>query len=452
MEDGVVRKKPNRNLESGTARLKLSARKEPFWTKLGSGLAMGYYRPKGEIAGTWSARFYDARTRKKFLHSLGAADDYDQADDRDVLSYDQAQVKAHAWFAEMRATARGEVHRSGPLTVQQAWEAYAEDAERRGMKGLSGTRITAEAHILPAFGAIQVIDLTQGMIETWHLKLAKKPARVRAKKGAEVAYRKPPATEEEKLARRSTANRVLAVLKALLNFAKRKGLTRGSAEAWREAQAFEEVESSRLRFLTPAEAQRLVNVCARDFRLLVQGALFTGARFGELAGLTVSDFEAALGKIRIAPSKMSRKARYAVLTEEGQGFFQSITAGRPGDEPLFLRTSNETRNFRSPKVRRAWRKSEQAREMILACEAAKIEPLVFHELRHTHASGLINNGVPLAFVAAQLGHTSTRMVEKHYGHLAPSAMADSIRTLAPKLGIHQDSKVLPLLTKKGQGA
>ena len=146
---------------------------------------------------------------------------------------------------------------------------------------------------------------------------------------------------------------------------------------------------------------------------------------------------------------MSKKARYAVLTEEGQGFFQSITAGRIGDDPIFLRTSNETRNVKSPKLKRAWRKSEQAREMNLACEAANLEPLCFHELRHTHASGLINNGVPLAFVAAQLGHTDTRMVEKHYGHLAPSAMADAIRALAPKLGIHKGTNLASLAIKKG---
>jgi integrase len=59
----------------------------------------------------------------------------------------------------------------------------------------------------------------------------------------------------------------------------------------------------------------------------------------------------------------------------------------------------------------------------------------FHELRHTYASTLVNAGVPLAYVAAQLGHTDTTMVEKYYGHLSPSALADSIRKLAPVLRI-----------------
>ena len=36
-------------------------------------------------------------------------------------------------------------------------------------------------------------------------------------------------------------------------------------------------------------------------------------------------------------------------------------------------------------------------------------------------------GAPLAVVAAQLGHSDTRMVEKHYGHMAPSYVADTVR-------------------------
>jgi integrase len=71
--------------------------------------------------------------------------------------------------------------------------------------------------------------------------------------------------------------------------------------------------------------------------------------------------------------------------------------------------------------------------MAKACQDAGIEPVGFHELRHTYASHLVNRGVPLAYVAAQLGHADTRMVMRYYGHLAPSAMAEAIRKAAPRL-------------------
>jgi integrase len=89
--------------------------------------------------------------------------------------------------------------------------------------------------------------------------------------------------------------------------------------------------------------------------------------------------------------------------------------------------------------------------MAAACEAAKIEELTFHELRHSYASLLIAKGVPLSYIAAQLGQADTRMVEKHYGHLQPNAMAKAIRKLAPRLGIGDKTKVATLKISANAG-
>lgn len=50
-------------------------------------------------------------------------------------------------------------------------------------------------------------------------------------------------------------------------------------------------------------------------------------------------------------------------------------------------------------------------------------------------------GVPLQVVAANLGHRDTRMTERHYAHLAPSYVADTIRAAMPKLGIVKTTKL-----------
>jgi len=47
-------------------------------------------------------------------------------------------------------------------------------------------------------------------------------------------------------------------------------------------------------------------------------------------------------------------------------------------------------------------------------------------------------------VARNLGHADTRMVERHYGHLAPSYIADAIRATAPKFGIKPEHKVVSI--------
>jgi integrase len=61
--------------------------------------------------------------------------------------------------------------------------------------------------------------------------------------------------------------------------------------------------------------------------------------------------------------------------------------------------------------------------------------ITFHELRHTWASLSIMAGAPLMVVAQNLGHADTRMVEKHYGHLGQSYVAEMIRKTSPTFEI-----------------
>jgi integrase len=50
----------------------------------------------------------------------------------------------------------------------------------------------------------------------------------------------------------------------------------------------------------------------------------------------------------------------------------------------------------------------------------------------------MKKGVAMGVIAAQLGHADTRMTEKHYAHLAPSYVADTIRAHFPMLGIGEE--------------
>ena len=93
----------------------------------------------------------------------------------------------------------------------------------------------------------------------------------------------------------------------------------------------------------------------------------------------------------------------------------------------------------------AWRKSHQNSPMIEATKRAHIAPPIsFHGLRHTWASLAVMNGVPLLVVAKNLGHADTRMVEKHYGHLAPSYVREAIRAGAPQFGAVEQTNVIEI--------
>jgi len=419
----------NAKIDTRSARVKLAERREPYWTVLSAGCALGYRR--GTKGGTWIAKYRDA-DGKRYLEALGAADDARDADGLSVFSFAQAQERARAWFDQKAREQAGDFVASGPYSVGAALADYRADYVRRGGKAVDRFDWSSAAWIGPELGTVPLDRLTRSRIVAWHQKIAQTPPRLRSKAGAAPKYREADDTPEATRRRRSTANRVLTILKAALNHAHREGRC-ASDDAWRTVRAFREADAAKLRYLSDDESRRLVNACPADFRVLVTGALLTGCRYGELAAMTVDDFNPDGGTLRVRISK-SGKPRHVVLTQEGRDFVAALVRGKHGSARLFLRRNGKP-----------WGKSEQQRPLATACVGATIDPPAnFHALRHSYASRLAMKGVPLAVIAAQLGHSDTRMVEKHYGHLSPGYVADTVRAAFGALGIVPPSNVVSI--------
>lgn len=411
----MARRVLDRYLDSKEARRRLAPRAKPYFRAIERGLHLGYRRLATGAAGPWVARHYlgDQRYEEE---SLGHADDLSDADGIAILNYWQAVEAARK---RMLLRVQAEAGITGPYTVADAVAAYLEFLERNRRTAYD-VRKRMEAHALPRLGNLEVTSLSADKLRKWHADLARKSPRLRTKPGKQQKYRPLDDDEEAVRRRRASANRCLAQLKAALNLAWREGKT-PSDTAWRKVKPFERADAARVRYLSIAECKRLLKACEPDFHKLVRAALETGARYGELCRLKVDDFNPDMGTIAILASKAG-KPRHVVLTDEGMTFFVQICADRVGSEPIFLKASGA-----------AWRKSHQLRPMAEACRRAKIDPPInFHALRHTWASLTTMNGVPLLIVAKNLGHSDTRMVEKHYGHLAPSYIADAIRAGAPR--------------------
>jgi integrase len=401
----MARRVRDKGLESRSARAKLKASGKPYYKAIGEGLHLGYR--KGATVGKWVARIY-VGDQKYEVQTIATADDYEDADGQRILTFWQAQDRA-------RELAGKKVY-TGPFRVRDAVEAYLNYLGDR-TTAYDG-RIRFEKHILPVLGDTPLGELAADQIRNWHRELARSLPLTPRKRGGvqtrEVDFSDP----EQVRRRRVSANRVLSILKAALNRAFKDGKV-DSDKAWRRVDPFENVERSRNRYLTLAECQRLLNVAEEDFRLLLRGALETGARYGELCRLECGDYNRDSGTIHIRKSK-SGKERHIVLTDDGREFFDQLSAGRPAASPMFGRQ---------------WKPAHQFRRMRRACEAARLDPPVgIHQLRHTYCSLSVMAGMPLMVLAKNLGHVDTRMVEKHYGHLSDSFVADQVRKHAPRFG------------------
>lgn len=433
----MARAVKNAKTDTRSARSKLPQRREPYWSVISKGCAIGYRR--GLNGGTWIARFYDAETGDKHYASLGAADDARDADDLSVFDFQQAQRRARAFFDQKARELAGHAEASdGPYTVAKALEDYFQDKAVAGSKGIDKARSAANLRIVPALGSIELGKLTSRRIRDWHVGLAAAPKLARAgkvpEKRKEVAV---DAKDKDAVrARRSTANRTLTILKAALNHAFAEGRV-ASDDPWRKVKPFREADAAVIHFLSDDECRRLSNACEGAFRDLVRAALLTGTRYGELTRMCASDFVTESGTITVRESK-SGKPRHVVLTDEGRALFETMTAGKTGRDLIFTRDDGKP-----------WAASHQQRPLEAACARAKIEPAAtFHILRHTYASSLAMRGVPMGVIAAQLGHADTRMTEKHYAHLAPSYVADTVRAALPSLGIVERSNVEQIGRKK----
>jgi len=423
----MARRTPDARLESRESRSRLASQGKPHYRLLEPGLHIGYRRLKGRkgrpaVAGTWVARHY-VGGRSYVVEKIGVADDFSDSDGTIILSFAQAQDKARTRMVLRAQSADGI---AGPLTVRAAVEGYLEFLEAHG-KSAVDARHRANAHICPKLGDLEVSSLTPTMLRKWLANLARALPRARTKPGKLQQHRAFDGSDEAIRRRKSSANRTWTILRAALNHAFRDELVVSDA-AWRKVKSFKDVDAARVRYLTVEQARRFLNASDSEFRPLAQAALQTGCRYSELARLEVADFNPDSGTLAIRRSK-SGKARHVVLSDEGVLFFRQLTVGR-ADSEIMLRKANGE----------AWRASHQLRPMAQACINARIDPPIsFHGLRHTWASHAVMNGVPLLVVAKNLGHADTRMVEKHYGHLAPSYIADAIRAGAPRFGMVKSS-------------
>jgi integrase len=214
-------------------------------------------------------------------------------------------------------------------------------------------------------------------------------------------------------------NRTLAVLRQVLGRAQKAWGVSVKHIDWK-AHLLKEPKG-RTRWITLAEAVRLISFLPPHIRLAVEWSLYTGCRREETLGLRWIHVELERGYAEI-DGKTGKRVVW--LSAEARAIIEQCD--RSGTH-VFDRTN--------------WRKHWEA-----ARKAAGLTDFHWHDLRHTHATWLRQGGAPLEIVARSLGH-STIAVTQRYAHVDDREVKDALRTL-PSLS-EASGNVVPMKGKKG---
>lgn len=418
------------------ARKELPVRREPYWRELVPGTAVGYYKGKRDAG--WFAR---QRSGSRYLKQrIGTPDDAQEADGEIVLSYRQAVERAMGVQLEARVALPR--HYSDGQTLDAVLSEYLrEHLAGRGSEEFA--RLAIARHVTKdgkGIGGRLVTSLDASALRDWHKAVAASPPsrraqnadaldkRLRTKKERRKSEADPAKTYDMAdpaniRARRSSANRILSIVKAALNYAWRNERLPSDLSAfWMKVAPFALGDDPTPRMLERVEITRLLRAADDDLRDLLSGALTTGARYGDLCTLEVRDYLADDGMVRIAQSKTG-KTLLQPLTLEGVRVFDRLTAGRPNTALVFTRADG------SP-----WGKGDASRPMAAAVAAAGLESVTFKTTRATYGKLLLLATRDLEMVAKALGHSDSRITRKHYAQYLPSELATAVAKL-PALGL-----------------
>lgn len=190
-------------LETRTARLKLELRKKPYTVRVAPGVRLGYRR--NEACGSWSVIAADGKSGN-WVKKFGLADDHEEADGEQVLTFWQAQERARK-LARGGKNADQEDDIGRPVTVREALDAYQADLISRGGDVHNVARV--RGHLSNTLNAKTVALLTARELRRFRDSLLAK--RLRA----------------------SSVNRISNALRAALNLAAAQDQRIHNQNAWR---------------------------------------------------------------------------------------------------------------------------------------------------------------------------------------------------------------------------
>jgi integrase len=354
-------------------RAALAPRAEPYWAApLGINQSLGYRKIDRE-RGSWIARRKEnGRPRYR---ALGAA--------TDSFGFIEARAAAHKWFQDSDRGITGD-----EVTVEDACKAYVEDREReKGKDCAHDAKKRFERTVYgTAFGDRPLDKVRAPHIKAWRDGLGMS---------------------------QSSANRTRTSLVAALNFAvANRYVSASAAQEWRDVKPYKNAGKRRDLFLDLAQRRALLGVTTGALRDLIEAALLTGARAGELTKATRGQFDARQESMQF---KGKTGPRTVPLSGPALTLFKRLAESKLPLARLLVRDDG-----------RPWAHSDWDKLVRDAAATAKLPAgTCLYTMRHSFITQAIQDGLSILDVARLVG-TSVQMIEKHYGHLVHSVARERL--------------------------
>jgi len=217
--------------------------------------------------------------------------------------------------------------------------------------------------------------------------------------------------EQLKVVGKNSVNKNLGCLRAMFNKAKEWKLFEGDNPV--HNRQFFKLENRRLRYLEKDEIKKLLLVCDGYLKDIIEFAINTGMRQGEIFHLKWEDIDFNTGLIHLLKTKSGEK-REIPMNENVRNVLDRV---KRTPTSIYVFSSFHEKPFDNVK-----------RSFKTALEKAGIKNFRFHDLRHTFASHLVMGGVDLLTVKELLGHKKIDMTLR-YSHLSCGHKFKAVQTL-----------------------
>ncbi len=287
--------------------------------------------------------------------------------------------------------------------------------------------------IIPALGHMKLKDITAAHVQQYIQQLSEMPISTRAGERSKSGEKLSP----------STVRRRLAVLQAVLKQAVKLGII-PETPARAEKLSLPKVKQPKIEIFSKQEAAQMLAYLEQEelqFQTLIQLAIFTGARRGELAALKFSDVDYEQAKITIERAAVKLKGEKTVIKPPKDYEARTVTVNQSCLE--LIRMLQREKMQEAVRLGTQWQNEgwlfttwngeimnpqTPTKQFSKFLERHGLKHRKFHSLRHTSATLLLYAGVNLKQVQGRLGHGDIETTNK-YLHVLEEADVEAAKAL-----------------------